>query len=141
MIDYPNVDAYPLVGMFSALEAPPYNIEIVCNSTVNSISYYPSNNTIAITVSNSTSTQTYGFCRLTIPHEVMAPPYNVTVDEKPVTYDTVFENESLSIIYFTYQHSTLEIIITPEHSSTIITLLLLMLTLISVIITKKNAKN
>ena len=141
VIDYPNVDAYPLVGTFSILEAPPYNIEIVCNSTVNSISYYPSNNTIAITVSNSTSTQTYGFCRLTIPHEVMAPPYNVTVDEKTVTYDTVFENESLSIIYFTYQHSTLEIIITPEHSSTIITLLLLMLTLVSAIITKKNAKN
>jgi len=140
VIDYPNVDAYPLVGMFSALEVPPYNIEIVCNSTVNSISYYPSNNTIAITVSNSTSTQTYGFCRLTIPHEVMAPPYNVTVDGKTVTYDTVFENESLSIIYFTYQHSTLEIIITPEHSSTITTLLLLMLILISAIITK-NAKN
>jgi len=63
------------------------------------MNYYPSNNTIALTVSNSTSTQTYDFCRLIILHEALSPPYNVTDNGTQVDYDVVFENETLSIIY------------------------------------------
>ena len=143
-IKNPNIDSYPLAGMFSALKTPPYKVEIVCNSTIKHMNYYPTNNTIAITVSNSTSTQTHGFCRLTIPHEAMTPPYNVTVDGKPVDYEIVFENETLSIIYFTYQHSTLEIVVIPENSTlTTISLILILtstLTLIK-IIKKKRKQN
>ncbi|RLG98769.1 hypothetical protein DRO19_04055, partial [Candidatus Bathyarchaeota archaeon] len=119
-------------------------VEIVCNSTIKHMNYHPTNSTIAITVSNSTSTQTHGFCRLTIPHEIMAPPYNVTVDGNPVEYKIIFENETLGIIYFTYQHSTLEIVVIPENS-TLMTMTLMLtitstLTLIT-IIKKKRIQN
>ena len=119
-----NVDNYPLNGMFSILETPQdYDVEIVCNSTINSINYYPSNNTIELTVSNMTSTQTYGFCRLTIPHGLMQPPYSVVVNGTSVL-PTIVEENDYTIIYISYEHSTLEIIIIPELSSALFMLAL-----------------
>jgi parallel beta-helix repeat protein len=124
VIHYPNVDAYPLTGMFSILETPlDYTVEIVCNSTISNISYYPSNSTIAMTVSNMTSTQTYGFCRLTIPHGLMQPPYSVLINGTSVL-PTIVEENAYTIIYISYEHSTLEIIVIPELPSALLMLAL-----------------
>jgi parallel beta-helix repeat protein len=124
VIHYPNVDAYPLTGMFSILETPSdYTVEIVCNSTISNISYYPSNSTIAMTVSNMTSTQTYGFCRLTIPHGLMQPPYSVLINGTSVL-PTIVEENAYTIIYISYEHSTLEIIVIPELPSALLMLAL-----------------
>jgi hypothetical protein len=55
------------------------------------------------------------------------------VNDAQVDYDTIFENETLSIIYFEYHHSIVEITIVPEILNVAI-LPLLMLSLMLVII-------
>jgi parallel beta-helix repeat protein len=136
-----NVDMYPLTGMFSILETlQGYEVEIVCNSTINNINYYQSNNTIAITVSNMTSTQTNGFCRLTIPHDLMQPSYQVTVNGTPVS-PVIVEENSYTIIYIGYEHSTVEIIVIPEFTPAILMLLLAFSTTLAMTLKKKKVKN
>jgi parallel beta-helix repeat protein len=138
VIHYPNVDAYPLTGMFFILETPQgYDVEIVCNSTINSIDYYLSSNTIAIMVSNATSNQTNGFCRLTIPHDLMQPQYIVLINGTQVA-PTIVEENSYSIIYIAYEHSTLEIIVIPELQSAILMLALTLCTILAIMIKKKH---
>jgi len=131
-------DNYPLMGMFHSFNTSlGYNVNVVSNSTIEDFQYFESNTTIRIYVSNMTVNQTFGFCRLTIPHDLMTPPYNVVVNGNPVDCNTVFENETLSIIYFSYEHSTLEIIIVPEFPSNIILPMFLMLATIPSILAKK----
>jgi len=139
-IDPSNVDYNPLAGMFHILETPQgYDVEIVCNSTINSMRYYQSNNTIAIIVSSMTSTQANGFCRLTIPHNLMQPEYQVTVNETIVTPIMVEEN-SHSIIYIGYEHSTLEIIVIPELPSASLMLALVFSITFAITLRKKHVR-
>jgi len=138
VIDENNVDNYPLMGPFNSFNTSVgYSVDVISNSTIEDFRYFESNNTIVMHVSNMTANQTVGFCRLTIPHELIAPPYNITVNNTPVKYNTILENETLSIIYFSYEHSQIEIIIVPEYSST---MLLLMLPIITAIVTTLKRK-
>jgi hypothetical protein len=82
-------------------------------------------------VSNATADQGSGFFRATIPHDLMLPPYNLTINGNPTNYATVYENDTLSIIYFTYQHSTLEIDIIPELPTLALLPLFMILTLLT----------
>lgn len=135
-----NTDRYPLMGMFESIDiSSGVQVSVVSNSTVEDFNYFGFNNTIVMHVSNMTADQTSGFCRLTIPSLVIPSPYNVTINNHPVNYTTVFENESLSIVYFGYQHSTLEITVTLEFPSPIILSLLMIATLFAVMTYKKNA--
>jgi parallel beta-helix repeat protein len=110
-----NVDNYPLMGSFRSFSTPlGPEVDILSNSTIMDFQYFESNGTITMHVSNSTDSQTCGFCRLTIPHSLMQPPYIIMVNNAPVDYNIVFENETLSIIYFEYHHSTIKITIVPE---------------------------
>jgi hypothetical protein len=67
-------------------------------------------------VSNVTANQTYGFCRICIPHSLMFPPYKVTIDGAEPYYVnyTLYDNGTHRWIYVAYQHSTHEIIIIAE---------------------------
>jgi hypothetical protein len=137
-IDGNNVDDHPLMGVFSSFNtASGEQVSVVSNSTVDDFTCFESNKTIVLHVSNTTADQTYGFYRLTIPHDVIPPPYNVTVNGNPVGYTTLYENESLSIIYFSYEHSTPEITITPEFPSPIILLLVMMTALLAVSVLRR----
>jgi len=139
VIDGSNVDNYPLMGPFrSFVVFPGYLVDTVCNSTVEDLEYFQSNRTIVMHVSNRTKDQTMGFCRLAIPHKLMAPPYNITIDNNQVDYRTIFENETLSIIYFSYEHSKLEIIIIPEFPSATILPLFMIFFVIAVVLAKKK---
>jgi parallel beta-helix repeat protein len=136
VIDVGNqqMDKYPLMGMFHSFNTSlGYHVNVISNSTIDDFQYFDYNSTIRILASNMTADQTYGFCRLTIPHSLLSPPYNITINNNPITRATVFENETLSIIYFSYQHSTLEIIIIPEFPSFPILLLFMIATLLAVI--------
>jgi nitrous oxidase accessory protein NosD len=129
-----GLDNHPLMGMFSSFNTSSgERVSVVSNSTVEDFRYFESNKTIVMHVSNMTANQTYGFCRLTIPRDLISPPYNVTVNNYPTNYTTVYENESLSIIYIGYQHSTLEIEVIPEFPSLIILQLVMTITLLPVI--------
>jgi len=139
VVDENNVDHYPLMGPFNSFNTSVgCSVDVISNSTVEDFRYFESNSTIIMHVSNMTANQTVGFCRLTIPHELIPPPYNITVNNTPVEYNTILENETLSIIYFTYEHSKLEIIIVPEFPSIIILLLPIIFATFAIILTKRK---
>jgi len=140
IIDEDNADRYPLMGPFNSFNTSVgCSVDVISNSTVEDFRYFESNSTIVMYVSNMTADQTVGFCRLAIPHDVMSPPYTVKVNGTTIEYQTIYENhtEGISIIYFAYEHSKLEITIIPEFPITITTLLL-MLIVISIVPVKRK---
>jgi parallel beta-helix repeat protein len=111
-INEKNLDRYPLIAEFSSFNTPTGPaVSVVSNSTVEDFEYFSLNRTIVMHVSNRTADQIYGFCRLTIPHSLVLPPYVITVSNNPVPYSTLSEDENTSIIYFSYPHSLQEIVI------------------------------
>jgi len=141
IIDYYNRDCYPLMGPFNSFNTSVgYPVDVVSNSTIRDFQYFESNSTIVLQASNMTADQTVGFCRLTIPHNVTAPPYTVKVNGTTIDYQTIYENqtEGVSIIYFTYQHSTLKITIIPEYPTAIILPLFMVLNLVAFVFRKKR---
>ena len=140
VIDQNNVDRYPLMGPFNSFNTSVgCSVDVISNSTIEDFRYFESNGTIIMHVSNMTANQTVGFCRLTIPHDVMSPPYTVKVNDTIINFQTTYENytEGISIIYFTYEHSKLEITIIPEYPSMTI-MLLLSATLVTTALTKRK---
>ena len=138
-IDANYTDKYPLMGISHTVNTSlDYPVNVISNSTIDYFEYLESSSTIRMYVSNITAGQTYGFCRLTIPHDLLPPPYNITVNHYPVTYNTVFENETFSIVYFGYEHSTLEIVIVPEFPALIILSLYMIATLLATILHKRR---
>ena len=133
-------DNYPLMGMFQSFNTSlGCSVDVISNSTVEDFRYFESNSSIIMHVSNMTANQTVGFCRLTIPHDVIHPPYTVKVNGTTIEYQTLYENhtEGISIIYFTYGHSKLEITVIPEYPSMTI-MLLLSATLVTTALTKRK---
>jgi parallel beta-helix repeat protein len=136
-------DDYPLVGPFLTFDSGHYdgvtfNIDVVSNSTVEDFTYFESNSTVMLHVSNMTANQTRGFCRLAIPHELLSPPYTITVNGTQVSYTPIFENETLSIVYFSYEHSELEIVIIPEFPSFLILPVFMLTTLAAAVAWKRK---
>jgi parallel beta-helix repeat protein len=134
-------DHYPLMGIFHSFHAfSSYHINVISNSTIEDFSYFRFNSTIRILVSNMTADQAFGFCRVCIPYALMTEPYNVTIDcaEPYYVNYTIYENGSHRWIYFSYQHSKLEIIIMPEFPSIILMQLFMIATLLAVIVYKRK---
>jgi parallel beta-helix repeat protein len=109
-------DIYPLMGMFHTFSTSlGYNVNVISNSTIDDFDYerLPGVITIVMHVSNMTSSQTMGMCRVTIPHYLMTQPYNVTINGAQPNYVnySVYDNGTDRWIYFNYNHSTLEVII------------------------------
>jgi parallel beta-helix repeat protein len=131
VIDDNNTDHFPLMGPFhsynTSLDA---YVNVISNSSVKGFEYNPG--TIRFFVSNMTGDQTIGFCRVSIPYEVMSEPFNVTVDG----VDPIYWNYSLNDngthrwIYFEYAHSTREIVIIPESLQLIVLPLMMTLSLL-----------
>jgi len=135
-IDANNIDNYPLMGPFCSFNTSiGKSVNIISNSTVEGF-MYESPGTIRFSVSNMTENQTHGFCRVTIPYEVLLPPYNVTVNGADPIYVnyTVHDNGTHRWIYFEYEHSTLEIIIVPEFPSFLVLPLFMITILFAAII-------
>jgi parallel beta-helix repeat protein len=134
-----NKDNYPLMGTFVSFETSTAgNVDVVSNSTIEDFTYLSSSGTIKMHMSNATTDQESGFFRATIPHDLMLPPYNVTINGNPTNYNTIYENDTLSIIYFTYQHSILEIDIIPEFPTLVPLLLFMTLTLLTFTVRRRK---
>lgn len=144
VIDSNNIDRYPLIATITVFDAgvwngTTYTVDVISNSTVSDFHFNPDEGPfLRFNVSGEGGTT--GFCRLTIPYNVTAPPYTVKVNGTTIDFQTIYENqtEGVSIIYFTYQHSTLEITIIPEFPSSIALFGFLMLITIPLIFTKKT---
>jgi len=116
-IDSNNIDRYPLMGMFSdflaTLEEQTYHITAVCNSTISGFQFSIKRTAKSISFNVAGPDATLGFCRVCIPHDLMEPPYTVTIDghlPQYVNY-TLYDNATHRWMYFTYQHSAHEVII------------------------------
>ena len=80
VIDANNTDYYPLMGVFHSFNTSlGKSINVISNSSVSGF-MYESPGTIRFHVSNKTANQTHGFCRMSIPYEVLSEPFNVTID-------------------------------------------------------------
>jgi hypothetical protein len=143
-IDSTNIDNYPLMGRFSyfpaTLEEETYHVTTVCNSTISAFEFDQVNRIIRF---NVTDEEGIGFCRVCIPHILMEPPYNVTVDGHSPLYAnyTLYDNGTHTWIYFTYQHSTHEVEIVPEFPTwTSMILILIVLTIAATIYKRRLLK-
>ncbi len=136
-----NVDMYPLMGPFHSFNTSLGKyVNVISNSTIDSFRYFESNSTIVIYVSNMTANQTHGFCRVSIPYEVMFEPFNVTIDGANPTYwnYTIYDNGTHRWIYFEYGHSTLQVVIVPELPSPLVLPLLMAATLLAALVSRRR---
>jgi parallel beta-helix repeat protein len=133
VINANNTDYHPLMGAFHSFNTSVGSyVAVTSNSTIDSFQHFVSNTTIRMHVSNTTASQTLGFCRIRIPYEVMSEPFSVTVDGANPTYwdYTLDDNGTHRWIYFEYAHSTKEVVIVPEFPSAFILPLFIALSLL-----------
>jgi parallel beta-helix repeat protein len=148
VLDSTNRDNYPLMGIFHSFNTSlNQNVEIVSNSTIDEFAYLETNRTIELQVSNTTATQTIGFCRISIPHSLIDPfngSISVVVDSglTQVLFlnNAVHDNGTHRWIYFTYTHSTHRILIVPEFP-TIFFLPLFMITIVMLTHKRRRSRN
>jgi parallel beta-helix repeat protein len=141
VIDENNQDNFPLMGMFQSFNfSLGYRVNVISNSTIEDFEHFVSNSTIRMHLSNMTANQTFGFCRIRIPHALMNETYHVTINgAEPYYWNyALYDDGNNRWIYFSYQHSELEIIIVPEFSSFLILPLFMIATLLAVIIYRRK---
>ncbi len=118
-------------------------VNVVSNSTVTYFNYAESKGWITIQVRNATAEQAFGFCRVSIPHNLIDPEVtwiNVMIDDGTVTplyfNNTLYDNGTHRWIYVAYPHpySMHEIVIMPEFPSFLVLPLFMVATLLAVII-------
>jgi parallel beta-helix repeat protein len=136
-----NVDDFPLMGAFQSFNTSAgYAVDVVSNSTIVEFQFFEPNRTIEMHVSNMTTTQAFGFCRMRVPHALMNQTYHITVDGADpffVNY-TMYDDGNSRWIYFSYRHSTLKIVMTPEFPSLIILTLFMVTVLLVCLIHKRR---
>jgi parallel beta-helix repeat protein len=148
-IDENNTDHYPLMGMFQVFnvtwQEETHHVNVISNSTVSNFEF---EEVIHLEAGKSWKEihfqvtgpdDAIGFCRICIPRALMNDTYEVFVSGREVP-NTVLpcSNSTHSYLYFTYSHSTLEVIIIPEFPSALILPSLMMFTLVAVILTRKT---
>lgn len=110
-------DNYPLMAMFRqfniARENKSHKIDVVCNSTISKFRYSPDPSTETDVISfKVSSTEGSGFCRICIPHALVASPHAATVDNDPPAYFKVVHlNGTHTWLYLVYGPSEHEITI------------------------------
>ena len=137
VIDENNTDNYPLMGMFADFKATSeHHVQTICNSTISDFQF----NGTAISFNVTGEDETIGLCRICIPTAVMNDTYTVLVNGMEVPHTLLpFSNSTYSYLYFTYTHSTQDVVIIPEFPSVFIVPLLMALTLgVAVLLTKKR---
>jgi len=131
-----SIDNYPLMGIFSDFNATPeYHIQTICNSSISDFTF----NGTAISFNVSGKDGTTGFCRIGVPTALMNGTYEVFVNDIEVQYNLLPHSDGKdNYLYFTYDHSTKKVLITPEFSSLLIAPLFMIATLLAVIVYRRK---
>ena len=139
VVNSSNIDYYPLLGEFNSFNITSrYTVQTVCNSTISDLQF----NGTAITFNASGVTGTTGFCRISIPTALINGTLRVFVNGTEVPYTLLVEsNSTQDCLYFTYHHSTEQVIITPEFQSLFILQFFFIVTLCSTLIYKKRRQS
>lgn len=135
-------DYYPLMGTFTRFNTSlALHLYIISNSTISNFHFNHTNRTILFNVTGTD--ETYGFCRICIPHALIEPPYIVTVNGAAPLFinSTLHENGTHRWIIFTYMHSTHKVIIVPEFASTLIFLLTVLAALTVTFVCRRKIKH
>jgi parallel beta-helix repeat protein len=114
IIDADNQDRYPLMRPWTLMptvytfsivwEEETFTVSVASNSTVSNFAFNQPNKEISFYVTGPDGT--IGFSNVTIPKQLLyGEPWSVLIDGISVT-PTIAENETHSILYFTYTHST-----------------------------------
>ncbi len=111
VIDGENIDNYPLTANYTEFNITvgvrSFMVSIVSNSTISSFEYfyYPANRTAVVSFQvNNTGGK--GFCRISVPHVLIAPPFTVVMNyNASLSADIVHSNRTHSWLFFTYDHT------------------------------------
>jgi len=120
ILDRNNQDNHALLGLFSdfsvILDETQECVTAICNSTISGFIFSFSSKVIIFNVTGPDGT--LGFCRVTIPHRLLSGSYEVLVDGLPplALKELASSNSTHTVLYFTYVHSTRQVIIVPEYS-------------------------
>jgi len=143
-LDENNKDNYPLMGIISdftvSFQQDTYHITLISNFTISN--FNESGKVISFNVTGPDDT--IGFCRISIPRNLVEGPYTVLVDGIEVnTTELPISNSTYAFLYFTYTHGSHQIIIVPEFSIVIVLPMTTALLLLSVFLQKrkKSTKN
>ena len=125
-----NVDHYPLMGAVTNYPISPINtVEIASNTTISAFNFALPH-TISFNVSNADANQTTGFCRISIPYELINPAngsIQVIIDggltQVTLLNSSVYDNGTYRWIYFTFPLTVHNIVIVPEFSLLLLPLL------------------
>jgi len=131
-----NIDYHPLMGMFSDFNATSeHHVQTICNSTISDFQFNGTAISFDVTGENGTT----GFCRICVPTTFMNDAYKVFVNGTEVPHTLLpCSNSTHSYLYFTYNHSTQEVIIIPEFPSAMIFPLFIIFTLVALMLRKKR---
>jgi parallel beta-helix repeat protein len=131
-----NIDRYPLMGAFSEFNATSvYHVYTISNSTITDLQFNDTAISFDVTGDNGTT----GFCRICIPTALMNATYRVFVNGTEASSSLLpCSDATYSYLYFSYMHSTQEVIIITEFSSFLTLLLFMISTLIAIIIFKRR---
>ena len=116
VIDGNCKDDYPLMGPFTNFtvtsEEETYPVSTISNSTVSHFQFDCKEKTISFNASGED--ETIGFCRIMIPKGLMEP-YGVIIDRKTIdSIELPISNSTHAFLYFSYVHSTHEVIVIPK---------------------------
>lgn len=127
IIDEDNQDTYPLMGTFSDFNVTPQiHVQTICNSSISDFQF----NGTALSFNVTGEDDTAGFCRICIPTAIMNNSYKVFINGTEVAYNMLpWSNDTYTHLYFTYNHSTQNVVIISEFPS-IVVLPLFMATLL-----------
>ena len=136
VLDANDVDNYPLAAPFYSFNATSgQQVQIESNSTLSNFHY----NSTAILFDMTGENGTDGFCRISIPSDVMNGPFAVFVNGTQVTYTlNPYSNDSLNYLYFTLHFSTQEITVIPEYFSAEMLFISVLIVSLIVLVYKKR---
>jgi len=153
-IDANNIDNYPLIAPISYFDAGTWNdttyyVNIVSNSTLSHFYFNPDEGAFArFWVKGETETETFGFCRVAIPKDLLwvEDGWTVLYGSYPLNYKA-FSDENYTYLYFTFTNPSYNGFTTvtingtnviPEFPLFLILPLFMTLTLLTVIICKRR---
>jgi len=136
VIDSSDIDHYPLMGAFSDFSvAKGVDVQVVSNSTVSDFEF----NGTAVLFNVSGVNGTTGFCNVCVPTSLLNGTLSVFVNGTEVQYSLLpTSNSSVSYLYFTYGHSTEQVVILPEFPDSLILVMFMLVTLLTMAIYKKR---
>ncbi|MCW3986235.1 MAG: right-handed parallel beta-helix repeat-containing protein [Candidatus Bathyarchaeota archaeon] len=125
-IDENGKDNYPLMGVFSDFNATSeWHVQIICNSSISNFQF----NGTAISFTATGENGTTSFCRMCVPKDLMDGPYIVLVNGEEVSHTLLScSNNIHSYLYFAYNQSIQEILISQQSLTFEITQLLVVAT-------------